>query len=57
MWEEIKVENQLTIEQKIESIEHLAAGIAHEINTPMQYVDDNSTFLADAFDSMCSYIY
>ena len=54
---ELKVENQLTIEQKIESIEHLAAGIAHEINTPMQYVDDNSTFLADAFDSMCSYIY
>ena len=54
---ELKVENQLTIEQKMESIEHLAAGIAHEINTPMQYVDDNSTFFADAFDSMCSYIY
>lgn len=57
MWGEIQLETQMTIEQKMESIEHLAAGIAHEINTPMLYVDDNSTFLADAFESLCSYIY
>jgi two-component system, NtrC family, sensor kinase len=28
----------------------LAAGIAHEINTPAQYVSDNIYFLQDAFD-------
>ena len=29
----------------------LAAGIAHEINTPAQYVSDNFFFLQDAFDA------
>ncbi len=35
--------------QKLESIGQLAAGIAHEINTPMQYIGDNTRFLQDAF--------
>ncbi len=35
--------------QKLESIGQLAAGIAHEINTPTQYVGDNTRFLLDAF--------
>ncbi len=35
--------------QKLESIGQLAAGIAHEINTPMQYVGDNTRFLQTAF--------
>ncbi len=30
----------------------LAAGVAHEINTPAQYVSDNIHFLQDAFDSL-----
>lgn len=30
----------------------LAAGVAHEINTPAQYVSDNIYFLQDAFDSL-----
>jgi two-component system, NtrC family, sensor kinase len=34
---------------KLESIGRLAAGIAHEINTPTQYVGDNVRFLGDAF--------
>ncbi|MEO8450553.1 MAG: ATP-binding protein [Gemmatimonadota bacterium] len=36
---------QLMQSQKIEAIGQLAAGIAHEINTPAQYVSDNLHFL------------
>ena len=35
--------------QKLEAIGQLAAGIAHEINTPMQYIGDNARFLEKAF--------
>ena len=40
------LEAQLAHAQKLESIGQLAAGIAHEINTPIQYVGDNITFFA-----------
>jgi PAS domain S-box-containing protein len=35
--------------QKLQSVGQLAAGIAHEINTPVQYIGDNVRFLADSF--------
>jgi PAS domain S-box-containing protein len=43
------LEKQLSQSQKLRSIGQLASGIAHEINTPTQYVGDNIRFLQDAF--------
>lgn len=43
---------QLLRSQKLESIGQLAAGIAHEINTPIQYVGDNNRFLESAFHQL-----
>jgi PAS domain S-box-containing protein len=46
------MESQLAQAQKLESIGQLAAGIAHEINTPTQYVGDNTRFLEGAFQDL-----
>jgi PAS domain S-box-containing protein len=42
------LQRQLLQTQKLESIGQLAAGIAHEINAPIQYVGDNIRQLQDA---------
>ena len=47
-----ELQTQLAHSQKLESIGELAAGIAHEINTPTQYVGDNTRFLKDAFEEL-----
>ncbi|GAB6164501.1 hypothetical protein JCM19992_05010 [Thermostilla marina] len=47
-----KMEGHLAQAQKLEAVAHLAAGIAHEINTPTQYVGDNIRFLKDSFGDL-----
>ena len=52
----MQLENQLQMSQRMESMGELAAGIAHEINTPMQYIGDNVRFLKDGFHDMLQLI-
>lgn len=49
MAENKKMELDLRQAQKLEAVGSLAAGIAHEINTPIQFVTDNTRFLRNAF--------
>jgi two-component system, NtrC family, sensor kinase len=41
---------ELRLAQKLESVGRLAAGLAHEINTPIQYVSDSAYFLRSSFE-------
>ncbi len=47
-----KMHAKLMHAQKLEAVGELAAGIAHEINTPIQYVRSNLDFLKDGFDDI-----
>jgi PAS domain S-box-containing protein len=43
-----QLETQLHQAQRLEAVGTLAAGIAHEINTPMQFVSDNLRFVQES---------
>jgi signal transduction histidine kinase len=47
-----RIEEELAQAQKMKAIGQLAAGIAHEINTPTQYIAHNTRFLHDAFSDI-----
>lgn len=47
-----QLELELRQAQRLEAIGQLAAGVAHEINTPIQFVGDSARFLGDVFDDL-----
>jgi PAS domain S-box-containing protein len=51
-----KMETQSALSQKMESIGQMASGIAHEINTPIQYVGDNLRYLNRSFTKLITAI-
>ncbi|MGR8929977.1 MAG: two-component system sensor histidine kinase NtrB [Gammaproteobacteria bacterium] len=49
------LQEQLVIAQKMEAIGQLASGVAHEINTPMQYIGDNLATLNEYVFALDAY--
>ena len=47
-----RVEIELRHAQKLEAVGQMAAGIAHEINTPIQFIGDSLKFLDEAFSDI-----
>ena len=50
--ERVELETQLHQAQKMESVGRLASGIAHEINTPIQFVNVNLSFMKKAVNQV-----
>ena len=47
-----QLELELRQADKLKAVGQLASGIAHEINTPIQYVGDSVTFMKEAFGGL-----
>lgn len=46
------LEHELLQAQRLESMGRLTAGVAHEINTPLQFVADNTHFILKSWDQV-----
>jgi two-component system NtrC family sensor kinase len=46
------MQSQLDQALRMESVGQLAAGVAHEINTPMQYIGDNVRFVSKSLEKL-----
>ncbi|WP_346910254.1 hypothetical protein [uncultured Roseibium sp.] len=51
-----RLELELLETHKLESLGTLASGVAHEINTPTQFIGDNLKFLREAFSDLNGFI-
>jgi signal transduction histidine kinase len=51
-----RLSRELAAAQKLESVGRLAAGVAHEINTPVQFVSDNVQFVRTSMTDVAAVI-
>ena len=49
-------EERMASSDRLESIGRLAAGVAHEINTPIQYLNDSVSFIREGVQELLAYI-
>jgi signal transduction histidine kinase/FixJ family two-component response regulator len=54
--ENLRLSRQTAISEKLAAIGQLAAGIAHELNTPIQFVGDGLHFLGDSLGALLSLV-
>jgi PAS domain S-box-containing protein len=50
------IQAELLQKHKLESVGQLAAGLAHEINTPTQFIGSNIEFLSDSYTDTINFI-
>src|SRR4051812_25282201 len=49
-------EERMANSERHESIGRLASGVAHEINTPIQYLSDNVSFIGEGVQELLAYV-